>query len=229
MCSAFTVSARMLAVTIVIASVGCSGGDSRSGKPDAAAPLDAVSTTEAPASSPPPVFREVVVPTGTTLRIRLTTDVSSTGSHVEDTVRATIENPVEVQGSTAIPTGAAVSGSVLSAQRSGRVKGRAFVAFRFDRLTAWESSYDVDTNRISRVARATKRKDATKIGIGAGAGALVGAIAGGGKGAAVGGAIGAGAGTGMVMATRGDEVHLPAGTTVTTKLAAPLTMRVPIG
>ena len=68
---------------------------------------------------------------------------------------------------------------MLTAQRSGKVKGRASVAFRFDRLTAWESSYDVDTDRISRVARATKRKDATKIGIGAGAGALIGAIAGG--------------------------------------------------
>ena len=42
------------------------------------------STTEALASSPAPAFREVVVPTGTTLRIRLMTNVSSTDSHVED-------------------------------------------------------------------------------------------------------------------------------------------------
>ena len=35
-------------------------------------------------------------------------------------------------------------------------------------------------------------------------------------------------GTGAVMATRGDEVSLPAGTTVTATLQEPLTVRVPL-
>ena len=46
------------------------------------------------------------------------------------------------------------------------------------------------------------------IGIAAGVGTAIGAIAGGGSGAAKGAAIGGGAGTGVVLATKGDEVEL---------------------
>ena len=81
------------------------------------------------------------------------------------------------------------------------------------------------TVAITREAESTKKEDAAKIGIGAGAGALIGAIKGGKKGAVVGGTVGAGAGTGVVLATRGDEVTLPAGTDVTTTLSRPLVVR----
>ena len=93
-------------------------------------------------------------------------------------------------------------------------------------LTARDEKHDIRTARIARSAAATKSDDAKKVGIGAGAGALIGAIAGGGKGAAIGGAVGAGAGTGVVVATRGHEVELPAGATVSTTLQEPLTVLV---
>jgi hypothetical protein len=193
-----------------------------------AASSSLVSSTPVAEAAPTPKFREVVVPAGTTLRVRLRTALASDTSAVEDPVRATLESPVTIAGATAVPSGEDVTGTVTSVQRSGKVKGRASLAFRFDRLSAWDETYDVQAARVSRQARATKRKDATKIGIGAGAGALVGAIAGGGKGAAIGTAVGGGAGTGVVLATRGEEVRLPAGTVVTMKLAAALTVRVPV-
>jgi len=68
--------------------------------------------------------------------------------------------------------------------------------------------------------------DATKIGVGAGAGAAIGAILGGKKGAAEGAAVGGGAGTAVVLASKGDEVRLAAGADVTTRLTAPLIVRV---
>ena len=49
-------------------------------------------------------------------------------------------------------------------------------------------------------------------------GTAIGAIAGGKKGAAIGAAVGGGAGTGAVLATRGDEVTIPAGTTLKTTI-----------
>ena len=55
---------------------------------------------------------------------------------------------------------------------------------------------------------------------------LVGALAGGKKGALVGTAVGAGAGTGVVLATRGEEVRLPAGTMVSTTLQESLTIQI---
>jgi hypothetical protein len=188
-----------------------------------AAPIPA-----APPEPPKPQFRELTIPAGTRLSLTLSTSVASDTSKVEDAVRARLAKPVMIDGVEAMPQGAELIGSVTEAERSGRVKGRATVAFRFQRLTAWDETHNIQTARIARQAESTKKEDATKVGIGAGAGALIGAIAGGGKGAAIGGAVGAGAGTGAVMATRGDEVRLPAGTTVTTTLQEPLVVRVPL-
>lgn len=188
----------------------------------------AAAPATSPAAPPVPAHREVVIPAGTVLKVRLATDLASDASQVEDTVRATLTAPVSVSGDVAIPDGATLRGSVVSVQQSGKVKGRASLAFRFEQLAVGDEQYDVRTERISRLARATKRQDATKVGVGAGAGALIGAIAGGGKGAAIGSAVGAGAGGGVVMATRGEEVRLPAGTAITTTLTAPVTVRVAV-
>jgi hypothetical protein len=56
--------------------------------------------------------------------------------------------------------------------------------------------------------------------------AFIGGILGGGDGAAKGAAIGGGAGTGVVLSTRGKEVTVPAGTSVSTRLLEPVTIRV---
>jgi len=172
------------------------------------------------------VTREVTLPVGTTLRLELKSAVSSDASRVEDAVRASLRSPVVVKGETVLPAGTELAGVVTNAERSGRVKGRARVAFRFGTLTHAGERYDIRTATIAEQARATKGSDAKKIGIGAGAGAALGALLGGGSGAAKGAAIGGAGGTGVVLATRGKEVHLAPGTTVTTRLTAPLTIRV---
>lgn len=176
-----------------------------------------------------PELREVTVPAGTVLRVMLSTPVASDASQVEDAVRATLQNAVTAEGIEALPAGTTVVGHVTSAQRSAKVKGRASVGFRFNRvdLRGDGGRESIQTATITRVAATTKKKDAAKIGIGAGAGAVIGGIMGGGSGAAKGAAIGGGAGTGAVLATRGDEVRLPAGTPLSVKLTAPLTVRVP--
>jgi hypothetical protein len=182
-----------------------------------------------PAPEPPkPQFREVTLPAGTELSATLETSVSSDQSRAEDTVRARLVRAVERDGLTVVPEGASLSGVVLEAHESGRVKGRASVAFRFTRLIARNESHTIATRRIVRQADATKGDDAKKVGVGAGAGAVIGAIAGGGKGAAIGGAIGAGAGTGAVLATRGKEVRLGPGARVRVVLDEPVAILVPV-
>jgi hypothetical protein len=181
-------------------------------------------------STPPvprrPAYREVQLPAGTELPLRLDSPVASDASRVEDEVRATVRRDIVVDGVPIVPAGSDVSGSVTDAKRSAKVEGRARVAFRFGRLVVDDEAYRIRTSVVSRVARGTKKKDATKIGIGAGAGALVGAITGGGRGAAIGSAVGAGAGTGVVLATRGEEVRLAPGTPVTVRLVEPVTIRI---
>jgi hypothetical protein len=188
-------------------------------------PSDAVTTALASAEAR---YREVTVPAGTTLSLVLSSGVSSKRSSVEDPVNGTLRRPLVVGGTTVAPAGAAVSGYVTEATRSGRVKGRARIGVRFTSLRANGSRYSIHTATIARQAPGTKKKDAVKIGVGTGAGALVGAIAGGKKGAAIGSAVGAGGGTGVVLATRGQEVALPRGTVVTTRLTSPIIVRVPI-
>lgn len=179
-----------------------------------------------PPSRPMPEYREVVIPAGTILLLRLASSVASDASQVEDAVRATLREDVVLKGASVLPTGVEVVGRVTDAERSGRVTGRARVAFRFTMLTHDGDEYDVRTEAIERVAAATKGEDATKVGIGAGAGAALGAILGGGSGAARGAAIGAAAGTGAVLATRGEEVRLEPGEVIDTRLTAPLSVRV---
>jgi hypothetical protein len=105
-----------------------------------------------------------------------------------------------VGGRTALPSGALVAGVVRAVDSSGRVKGRARLSLDFTSVTSDGRRYLMSAERFSRQASATKGEDATKIGIGAG--------------------------TGVVLATKGDEVRLPSGTDVSIPLAAPLTVRV---
>jgi hypothetical protein len=181
--------------------------------------------TPEPAVIPAPTFQEITIPADTSLTITLVTPIASDTSKVEDQVRGTLAKPLVLSGKTVVPTGAEVVGSILEAERSGRVKGRASIAFQFERLVVRGESHAIRTVRIAREAAADRKGDVKKGGIGAGVGAVIGGIAGGGKGAAIGGVIG---GTGAVVATRGKEVRLPAGSTVTTRLRGPLTMQVPI-
>jgi hypothetical protein len=192
--------------------------------PPAPAPKDDASTP--PAKTPE--FQEVTIPAGATLSATLATAVASDTSHVEDAVRATLSHAVLAEGIEALPRGTTLTGNVTHAERAGKVKGRAEVAFRFNTidLPGDGGRQPITTGTISHLAATTKKKDATKIGIGAGAGAAIGAIVGGGGGAAKGAVIGGGAGTAAVLATRGDEVRLAAGTPVSVKLTAPLTVRV---
>lgn len=194
----------------------------------AAAPAPATPAASAPpaAAAPPvPEYREITVPAGTRLSIELRSALASDTSQVEDPVRGVLRQAVTVDGADALPAGTVVGGSVTEAQRAAKVKGRARLALRFTSITLDDAEQPMATDRIAREAAGTKKQDAAKVGIGAGAGALVGAIAGGKKGALVGGAVGAGAGTGVVLATRGDEVTLGAGTVVTTTLREPLVVR----
>jgi len=199
--------------------------------PIAAAPPPPPPVKEEPPPPPPPPepeFRELTINTGATLSATLVTPVASDTSKVEDTVRAKLKSAVAIDGVELLPPGATITGHVTKAEQAAKVKGRAVIAFRFNSVDTHSGPEHMSTETITREASSTKAKDATKIGIGAGAGAIIGGIVGGGSGAATGAAIGGGAGTATVLATKGDEVSLPAGTPVTVTLTAPLTIRVQV-
>jgi hypothetical protein len=182
----------------------------------------------APAADDVVRYREITVPAGTRLTVALTSSVSSASSRVEDPVRGTLRRPITLNGVTVLPSGTQALGYVTDAERSARVKGRGRVAFRFNQLDLPGAGgrLPIRSSVVARQAPATKKQDAAKIGGGAAGGAVIGAIVGGGDGAAKGAAIGGAAGTGLVLATRGKEVSVAAGTPVVVRLLQPITIRV---
>ncbi len=238
---------------ITLAVAGCGGADAgirdtqatvaappgtvaeaTAGKEPAVAPRTdhaATPATEPPAPVVPvPVYREVTLPTGTTLPVELRTAVASDTSQVEDQIRGTLSRAVLHDGTQVLPAGTVVAGHVTAAHRAAKVKGRASIGLRFTQidLAGDNGRTSMATATISRMAPATKKKDAAKIGGAAAGGAIIGAILGGGDGAAKGAVIGGGAGTGVVLATRGEDVRMAAGTALSVTLTAPLVVRVVI-
>jgi len=203
-----------------------SGAD---GSAPAALPVEAAAPAKEPEpAAPAPEYREITIPAGTTLPVTLRTAVASDTSQVEDQVRGTLRRAITIEGVEALPAGAVIVGHVTDAVRSAKVKGRARVAFRFTRidLPGEGGLMNVRTGTVARLAPATRKRDAATIGGGAVGGAIVGGLIGGGDGAAKGAAIGGAGGTGVVLATRGKEVRLEAGTPISVKLTRPLTVRV---
>lgn len=175
--------------------------------------------------APAAVVRSVTIPANAVLDVTLDTSHSSETSRVEERVNGTLASPVVIDGTTAIPAGAKLTGHLTNVEDSGKVKGRAELGLRFTRLQTGSVTYDIDTKPLAWVAESTKKEDAVKIGAGAAAGAVIGAITGGKKGAAIGSAIGAGGGTAVVLATEGQDVRLAAGRKLKVSITNPLTVR----
>jgi len=193
-------------------------------------PAGAAGTARDDAALPPSArFRDVHVPAGTELSVALDTSVASDVSHSGDPIRATLRDPILIDGASAVPAGAIVSGVVSSAQPSGKVSGRASLSLTFDRLevAGGDAPYAIEAT-FSRTAAATKGEDAKKIGVPAVGGAILGGIFGGKKGAVIGGAVGGGAGTAVVLSTSGDEVRVPRGTALTLHLDHAVSVHVPL-
>jgi len=201
----------------------------RDATPRAVPPAASAPAASAPAVTAPAVrWREITLPAGTSVPLELMTALSSETATVETPVRARVRQDVDVDGYVAIPAGTVLTGSVIDVARPGRVQGRSRLAIRFTEAEMDGTREDVRTNPITFEGEQTKGEDATKIGAGAVGGAIIGGILGGGDGAAKGAAIGGAAGTGAVLATRGRDITLAAGTDIAATLATPVTLRVDV-
>ena len=104
------------------------------------------------------------LPAGTVIPVRFQTTASSATSRPGDVVLAEVRDDVVWRGRVVIPAGSEVRGRVVSARRSGKVKGRAYLAVRFDSVRVRGRSHEISTGALSRVAGGTARRDAALIG-----------------------------------------------------------------
>ena len=184
---------------------------------------------EPPAPPPPPApeFVDLTVPSDAVLGLQIERTLSSETARVEDRVDARVTRDVRVADRIAIPAGSTVRGSVSEVDRGGRVKGTARLAIKFHTIVLADGTQlPLKTDAVVREGASPGGESAAKVGGAAIGGAILGAILGGGKGAAIGGAVGAGAGTAAAMSNDRNPATLAAGTTVTVRMQAPITVTV---
>ena len=205
------------------ASPSSSDGSSSSAAPggDAAGSGSAMSNTAMSNMKP----EHLVVPAGTVLTVRLGQTVGSKISSAGQTFTATLASPVVVDGKTAIPSGAAASGTVVDAKPLGRFKGGASLQLRLTSIAIGGAEQSISTSSVVRTEKGKGKRTAVMAGGGAGLGALIGGLAGGGKGATIGALAGGGAGAGGAAFTGNKDVVLPAESAVSFKLEQPLEVK----
>src|SRR4029077_12827181 len=146
---------------------------------------------EPPAPPPPPAMVSGTLPAGTNLVIRMIEGVDSETNRGGQTFRASMDQPVVVDGQTVIPRGADAWVKLVDAKDSGKLAGRAELALALQSVSINGHMVDINTQSISKESGSQGEKTAKVAGGTAAVGAIIGAIAGGGKGAAIGAGAGA--------------------------------------
>ena len=177
-------------------------------RPDTSAPASA-------SASAPAVAANGTLPAGTNLVIRMIEPVDSQTNRVGQTFRASMDQPVMVDGQTVIPRGADAVVKLVDSKDSGKLTGRAELTVSLQSVSINGHMVDINTQSINKESGSQGEKTAKVAGGTAAVGAVIGAIAGGGKGAAIGAGAGAAAGAGSQVITGGQRVRIPSETRLT--------------
>jgi outer membrane biosynthesis protein TonB len=178
-----------------------------------------------PAQPAPPAFRDVTVPAGTTLPVRITQTLDSATTQQGESFSGTVASDIVVDGLVVVPQGATVSGRVDAVQEAGHFKGNSLLTVELTGLKRHGESVALSTEPYSVAGKGRGKNTAIKTGGGAAVGAILGGIFGGGKGAAIGAAAGGGVGAGSNAITRGEQVQIPSESLVRFRLTNSLSLR----
>lgn len=179
------------------------------------------------------------VPVGTSFEVITNSDISTEQNKVGEYITATLNQPVSVGYDTVIPAGSEIYGQITYSEDAGRAGRNAYMEVKFTAVKSPEGNKipmmgKILTKDNTGVLRGGSVKQqlvkntsavavTTTTGLAAGAG--IGAIAGGaGTGAIIGSSVGGVVGLGYVIARKGREVEVPAGTKMIVSLEQPLTV-----
>src|SRR5215831_18500602 len=172
-----------------------------------------------PAPEPP---RQVRVPSGTLVSIRMIDSVDSGTAHAGETFKASLDNPISVDNETVFPRGSEVYVKLARVESAGRVRGQSQLELQLDRIFLGKQSYLLETGTYTTTGASQGTKTAKTAGLGGALGAAIGAIAGGGKGAAIGAITGAGAGAGAEAIRKGEQVRVDSESRLDFRLENPI-------
>lgn len=154
--------------------------------------------------------KPAVVPAGTEIYVRLQQPLASTTAQPGESFSAVLDQPLMVDNQTVVATGAALTGKVLAAHRSGHLHNAGYLRITLTSITLQGKSLPLETNSVFIGGGSFRKRNLAFIGGGTGAGALIGAAGGGGKGAAIGSVLGAAGGTTAAYATGEKEAGFTA-------------------
>ena len=174
--------------------------------------------TSKPSSSPssePVESRGATLAAGTPIEVTVSTPISTDKAQVGDTWTGEVKDNVIVGNTVVIPSGSTVSGVVNAVQPAQRgTKASLSLAVKSISVNGREHMVSASTEPI--VAGSPRARNLGAMAGGAAAGALIGkAVGGGGKGALIGGLIGGAAAGAGVAASKGYQVVVKEGTTIT--------------
>ncbi len=189
----------------------------------AAAPAPpATSAAAEPAPPPTPQPRQVEIPAGTTVSVRMIDPIDSEINHSGEVFQASLDAPLVVDNEVVVPAGTDVYVKLVDARSAGRVGGRSELRLELVRMQFQGKSYALVSSDYTQVGTSRGKRTAAMTAGGAGLGALIGAVAGGGKGAAIGAAVGAASGAGVQVATKGKQIRIPSEAKLDFRLQQPV-------
>lgn len=172
-------------------------------------------------AAPQPAIRDsnsytgIEIPAGTALTVRMIDSVDSDVARLGESFRASMDDPVIVNGNTVIPRGADVVAKLVDDKRSGKIQGRTVLSLALVSVRASDRMVDVTTGDVTQASASRGARSAKVVGGTAAVGAIIGGIVGGGRGAAIGAGSGAAVGTGAEMSMKGQRVRIPSETRLT--------------
>lgn len=195
---------------------------SESTAPVAASNSSAPYPSSYPSSTAAAAPMGITIPVDTTIAIRMIDTVDSERARLGQTFRASLDEPIYVNGQEVVPRGSDVLTKLVEDQQSGKITGQAKLTLALSTITVGGRQIDVTSTDVSQTSSSRGTKSAGVIGGTAALGAIIGAIAGGGKGAAIGAGSGAAVGTGAEVMTAGQKVRIPSETRLTFRLQSPV-------
>ena len=179
-----------------------------------------------PPPPPQPTTKQITIPAGTEVYIRMIDSIATDRAHENETFRASLDKDIVVDGKTIIPRRSDVFVKVVEVQQAGKLKGQSELQVQLDRLFIGKQSYVVTSNTFTQTGESEGKKAARNVGIGAAVGGVLGGIFGGTKGAVIG--AGAGGGGGAVI-TKPEPIRINSETQMVFKLDNPLDITISTG
>lgn len=164
---------------------------------------------------------KATLPAGTTLVAALSSRLSTEGLRAGRSVTLTTRSPLELREDRSLPAGVIVRGEVTHAKGGGRIAGAPELTIRFREISVGGTTYSISAEPFRLRGKDDLVESVAEIGGGAVVGGIVGAVAGSTvKGAVIGGVLG----TGVAVATKGNQIVLPAGQRLRVRLTEPVSV-----